>query len=147
LGKKIGEKCEHLDVICLEKGQLDLPKNIQVYSLGKELGASKIRMMYNFIKIAPRLARNSNGIFCHMNPIYTLAIAPFAKLYHKKILTWYVHKHVDLKLKLLEKVTDKIFTASKESFRLPSNKVEVVGHGIDIDLFSPSKEKPLIFKF
>src|SRR3989339_374793 len=43
--------------------------------------------------------------------------------------------------KLAEKLTDKIFTASKESFRLPSKKVEVTGHGIDLDKFKPAEIK------
>ena len=36
---------------------------------------------------------------------------------------------------------NKIFTASKESFRLPSEKVEVTGHGIDLDKFKIQKSK------
>ncbi len=38
-------------------------------------------------------------------------------------------------------MVDRIFTASKESFRLPSKKLIVVGHGIDIEKFTPGQKK------
>ena len=50
---------------------------------------------------------------------------------------WYTHKNVDLKLRIAEKFVDVILTASKESFRLASTKVHVMGHGIDVDFFIP----------
>jgi len=37
----------------------------------------------------------------------------------------------------MEKLADKILTASKESFRLPSKKVIITGHGINIEEFCP----------
>ena len=38
-----------------------------------------------------------------------------------------------------EKLVNKIYTASQESFLIKSRKVEVVGHGIDTDKFFPKK--------
>ena len=34
--KKIAAKCESVRVICLYKGEYDLPDNVKVFSLGKE---------------------------------------------------------------------------------------------------------------
>ena len=45
-----------------------------------------------------------------------------------------------VKLKLAEKLTHTVFTASQESFRLSSQKVIVTGHGIDTDLFKPTEK-------
>ena len=42
-----------------------------------------------------------------------------------------------MSLKMAEKLTCKIFTASTESFRLRSSKLFVTGHGIDVARFSP----------
>jgi glycosyltransferase involved in cell wall biosynthesis len=44
---------------------------------------------------------------------------------------------VTFPLRLAEKLSDKILTASKESFRLESEKVIVTNHGIDTKEFSP----------
>jgi glycosyltransferase involved in cell wall biosynthesis len=48
-----------------------------------------------------------------------------------------VHKSINLKLKIAEKLADKIFTASKESFQLKSKKIIITGHGIDVNKFKP----------
>ena len=48
---------------------------------------------------------------------------------------WYVHKQVDWKLRLAEKMVDRVFSASPESFRLKSKKLVLLGHGIDTALF------------
>ena len=72
-----------------------------------------------------------------MCPEYVLAAAPTNRIFRKKSVLWYTHREVSLKLRLAAKLVDKIFTASKESFRLPSKKVVIAGHGIDIEHFKP----------
>ncbi len=135
--KKIGEKAENLKVICLEKGDVSgLPQNIEIYSLDKEAGKFRFRRFLNFQKLALKLTPKVDGVFCHMNPEYTILIAPYAKLFRKKIITWYTHKKVTWRLRLVNLLADKILTASSESCRLKNRKkIEVVGHGIDINKF------------
>jgi len=82
-----------------------------------------------------------DGVFFHMCPEYVLGAHLLPKIFRKKTLLWYTHKSFNWKLKLAEKLTDKIFTASKESFRLPSKKVEVTGHGIDTEKFKVQSSK------
>lgn len=135
---KIGSNIDQLFVLCLEKGDVSgLPANIKIFSLGKEKNNSRLRRFLNFQLLALKLVSQADGIFCHMNPEYTIAIAPYAKIFRKKIVAWYTHGKVSLKIKLLEKLADAILTASKESFRLVSKKVIITGHGIDIDFFHP----------
>jgi glycosyltransferase involved in cell wall biosynthesis len=45
---------------------------------------------------------------------------------------------------LAEKLVDKIFTASPESFRLKSKKIVITGHGIDTEKFQNTKHKTQI---
>lgn len=132
-----------LFVICLGKGDIsDLPENVEIYSLGKEVGVSRFGRFIEFQKLAMKLVPQCFGIFCHMNPEYTINIWPYAKFYKKKIISWYTHKEVTWKVKLLEKAADIILTASGESFRVPSRKVIITGHGIDINLFKPIPKTP-----
>jgi glycosyltransferase involved in cell wall biosynthesis len=72
-----------------------------------------------------------------MNPEYVIAGSWWWKLTRKRIVFWYMHKSVTARLKLAEQLADVIVTASPESFRLPSKKLHVVGHGINTDLFRP----------
>ena len=76
-----------------------------------------------------------NGVFFHMCPEYVIGAGLWPKIFRKKSLLWYAHKSVNWKLRLAEKLVNKIFTPSKESFRLPSEKVEISGHGIDLVKF------------
>ena len=156
--KKLGQKVEQLKVICLEKGNLgSLSKNVKVFSLDKERYSShshfirRLVLYYNFQRLALKLLPQIDGVFCHQNPEYTICIAPLAKLFSRKIITWYTHKQVTWKLDLVNYLADKILTASEESCRLKNRrKIEVVGHGIDVEIFKPLSQisdfKPQTFK-
>ena len=138
--KKIAQNLTQLDVLCLEKGDITgLPENVKIYSLGKEKKNSRLKRFLKFQSLALKLVPKSDGVFCHMNPEYTIAIAPYAKLFRKKIISWYTHGTVSPKLKLMERLANQILTASRESFRLDSKKVIVTGHGIDTEFFHPPK--------
>src|SRR3989344_2088942 len=136
--KKLAEEVDQLFVVCLEKGEIgDLPGNVSIYSLGKEKGTNRLRRLIKFKFLALKLVPRVDGVFCHMNPEYTIIIAPFAKIFRKKIVSWYTHATVSWRLKLMEKLANVVLTASAYSFRLPSKKLKIVGHGIDVKRFSP----------
>ena len=130
--KKLGEKLENLYVITWQVSQRgDLPANIAIYSLPENKLAKIFTLQKKLSQILPKV----DGVFCHMNPEYTILAAPLAKLRGKKIISWYTHGAVTWRLRLLEKLATIILTASTESFRLSSKKVKVVGHGIDLEKF------------
>lgn len=136
--KKISQNLEKLIVLCLERGEtVGLPENVEIYSLGKESGVSRFQRVLKFQQLAIKLVPKIDGVFCHMNPEYTIAIWPYTKIFRKKIVSWYTHGTVTWKTRFLEKLANKILTASKESFRLSSKKLIITGHGIDIDFFKP----------
>ncbi|MFH1956614.1 MAG: glycosyltransferase family 4 protein [Patescibacteria group bacterium] len=133
--EKLAEKSEKVYVITSYLGEYNLPKNAEIFSLGKEKGLGKMRRYFLFYKFFLSNIKNSDGVFFHMCPEYVLAAGLAAKILGKKTLLWYAHKSINWRLRLAEKIVDKIFTASKESFRLKSQKVEITGHGIDIEKF------------
>lgn len=130
-----------LTVICQEVGNRG-EMAAEVYSLGKETGAGRFMQLKNFARLAGRLVPQADGIFCHQNPEYAIAVSPWAKLYGKKIVSWYTHRSVTWKTRVMLAVSAAVLTASKLSFRLPSPKVEAVGHGIDTGKFTPSQSPP-----
>jgi len=144
--EKLAEKAD-IFVIGNYVGKYDLPENVKVFSLGKERRVGRLVKIFKYqwflLKLLPRV----DGVFFHMCPEYVLGAHLLPKIFRKKTLLWYTHKSFNWKLKLAEKLTDKIFTASKESFRLPSKKVEVTGHGIDLDKFKPAETKKYGSKF
>jgi glycosyltransferase involved in cell wall biosynthesis len=133
---KFSEHFESIVVICLYKGECMLPSNVKVFSLGKENNISRLGYIINFYKYIWLERRNYDRVFIHMNQIYVLLGAMFWKLFGKEIFLWYTHKSVTISLRIATIFVSKIFSASKESFRIKTKKLQVIGHGIDIDLFS-----------
>lgn len=133
--EELSKHYEKVSVVCLGKGNFDLPKNVSVYSLGKESGKSRIKYLYNFYRLIFKLRNDYDTVFVHMNPEYVCLGGLVWKFFNKKIALWYTHREVDLKLRIAEMFSDIIFTASKESFRVKSQKLKVVGHGIDLNKF------------
>lgn len=138
---EFAKHCEQVTVIVLGVGDYDLPSNVHVFSLGKEHNASILRYVVNFYRLIWHERKNYDAVFVHMNPIYVVLGGLLWKALGKKIGLWYMHKNVDMKLLVAEKLSNIIFTGSRESFRLASNKVKVVGHGIDTEIFKPTKKE------
>jgi glycosyltransferase involved in cell wall biosynthesis len=132
---------DHVSVICLEKGQFNLPQNVQVYSLEKEKGRSRIKYIFNFYRYIFRLRNNYDTVFVHMNPEYIALGGVFWKIMGKKIALWYTHRESNFKLWLAEKLSDIIFTSSLYSFTLASKKIHIMGHGINTELFGSIARK------
>lgn len=140
--KKMASKAEHIYVICLKKGEYALPDNVTVWSLGKEKGVGHWKYIVNFYRYIWSYRRDYDHVFVHMNPEYVVLAGWLWRVWHKKIALWYMHKAVNLKLRIAEKLVNRIFTASAESFRLPSTKVQIVGHGIDLSEFDLAYTPP-----
>ena len=142
---EFAKHCDQVTVICLYKGEYDLPANVKVLSLGKEKFSNcyiaKLLYCLKFYKHIWQERNNYDSVFVHMNQIYVVLGGLFWRVWRKKISLWYTHKKVSLSLRIAEKFVDNIFTASKESFRLESKKVKVMGHGIDTEIFKPLENK------
>ena len=135
--EEFSKYCEQVTVICLEKGEHNLPGNVEVYSLGKEKGHPRLRELFTFYSLLFNLRHRYDAVFVHMNPIYVILGGFLWRLFGKRISLWYTHGDVDLKLRIATLLTHIVFTASPESFRLKTSKLRIVGHGIDTNLFKP----------
>jgi len=137
---KLAGKIEKIYVICLEEGRHNLPKNVKIFSLGKEKGFSKIHILWNFYRYLFKIIRHTDVIFAHMCPIYIIACAPLAKIFKKKMILWCAHIKIGLKGKIAEKLVSKVLTVSKDSFTYKSKKIITTGHGINTSFFVPAKK-------
>jgi len=70
--KEFAGRVEKLTVICLQKGEYDLPENVKVLSLGKERGVSKLGYVLNLYKYIWVLRAQYGHVFVHMNQEYVL---------------------------------------------------------------------------
>jgi len=131
--QEFAKYCEKVTVICLREGTHALPDNVEVIALG----TTRTGRAIGLLRVCIARRHTYDSVFVHMNPEYIVVAGILWRLMHKKITLWYVHKSVNLKLRAAVSFAHNVFTASSESFRLRSNKVRVMGHGIDTEFFSP----------
>ncbi|KKS14407.1 MAG: hypothetical protein A3I32_02540 [Candidatus Yanofskybacteria bacterium RIFCSPLOWO2_02_FULL_45_10] len=126
---------ERVTVGCLQKGEFSLSSNVSVVSFGKGAGLSKWRQLVNFYKLIIGRQHEYQSVFVHMNPIWVILGGWWWRIKGKKISLWYAHGTVSWKLRLAEKFAHVIFTSTSKGCRIKSNKLQIVGQGIDTDYF------------
>ncbi len=130
---------ERIEVIALRVGKYDLPGNVRVHSLGKENKPPRFarRLLYilRFKRLVWKLRHDYDAVFVHMNPEYLALAGWWWRITRKRVVLWYAHRAVTLKLRVAARFADVIATTSASSFNLNSHKVHVLGHGIDTAFF------------
>lgn len=149
---EFAKHCESVTVICLYMGEHDLPSNVKVLSLGKERITRlkdykierlnvKISYLFKFYKYIWQERKSYDAVFVHMNQIYIILGALVWKFLNKGTGLWYAHGKVSNSLVVAEKMTDIIFTSTPGGFRMKSQKLHIVGQGIDSNKFRVESEK------
>ena len=118
-------------------GRVNLPRNVELHSFGKERGFSRVRRIWEFLALFSRQYAKADAVFFHMIPEFVIAASPLLISRKRPTGLWYVHKSKTMRLRLAELFVTYIFSASSMSFRYPSKKVIYTGHAIDTDLFRP----------
>lgn len=127
---------EHIHVVCLEEGEHSLPSHVHVHSLGKEQKRSRTQYLFRFYHYIWKYRKEYSHVFVHMNQIYVLLGGLVWRLLGKRIALWYAHGSVSLSLRIAEKITHTVFSSSRKGFRIKSDKLKIVGQGIDTEHFS-----------
>jgi len=127
--EELAARFEAIEVVTLSSGRQALPLNVSVFS-----PRSRWKFLRNisFLWLLARSIPRACGIFFHMCPEYAIAAAPLTIPFGKKTLLWYTHRSVTWRLRLAARLVGRVFTASPESCRIRSSKVEATGHGIPI---------------
>ncbi|HUP74743.1 MAG TPA: glycosyltransferase family 4 protein [Acidimicrobiales bacterium] len=136
----LAKRSEAVDVVTMRAGRLAVASNVDVYSVGKEKGYGEARRALEFYRTLIRLTRTEHydACFAHMMPLFAVMAAPVLKAYRVPITLWYSHKATGRMLQTAERLVDHVVTSTAEGFRLPSKKVQLIGQGIDTDLFAPA---------
>ncbi len=121
-------------VLCLEA--TDATYDFDVYSLGKEKGASKFSQILTFCKRVATL--RYDRAFIHMTPVWGAVGAPIWLMKQTPVYLWYTHYKMQFGLKMLGLYGKRFFCATPQS--MPqfdgSPKKVVVGHGIDLNVWT-----------
>jgi glycosyltransferase involved in cell wall biosynthesis len=139
--EEFAKKYGTVTVVCLEKGEYELPKNVKVLSLGKESQVeshkSKVKYIWNFYKYIWQERKKYDLVFVHMNQEYVLLGSLLWKVLGKKITMWRNHNMGNLFTDIACYFCNKIFYTSKLSYTAKFKKTVIMPVGIDTDLFVP----------
>ncbi len=146
---EFAKHCESIIVICLQKGECDLPENVKVLSLGKEKliysHYSNLRYLhiirrfalylYRFYKYIWQERKNYDKVFVHMNKEYVVLGGLFWRLWGKKIVLWYNHTVGNWMTRLAMALSHRVFYVSPFAFTAKSKKSIQMPAGINTEIF------------
>ncbi|MEK7493659.1 MAG: glycosyltransferase, partial [Patescibacteria group bacterium] len=138
--EEFAKNVEKLTVVCLGVGEYDLPQNVQVFSLGKKIGASKLKYIWNFYKYIFKLRNEYDAVFVHMNKEYVILGGLFWKLWNKRVALWYNHPFGDFMAKVSVFLSNNVFYTSPQAFTSKYKKSKQMSAGIDTNLFKKNEE-------
>ena len=141
---QLSEYYVEIDVVTLNKGATHmLNDNINVYSNNS---INKITKFIEIRKTIKNLLKNNEYKFClsHMTTSLTLVSSTIFKFNNLQSILWYTHKGPTTFIKKIvlylgALFSDRIITASENSFPLRFKKVTSIGHAINYEDFYRSR--------
>ena len=151
--RDLARRCESIDVITMYQGELDLPDNVRVFSAGRERGLNRTARLANFYRHLLRLltTEHYDACFAHMMPLFAGLAGPLLTARGIPTVLWYAHRQKSTQLRLGLMMSRRVVSADSTSFPYATDKLRVIGHGIDADFYAPgdpvnlsSPRRPLI---
>ncbi len=135
---------DRIDVITMRAGRLAVAPNVYVWSVGKEKGYSEPRRFAEFYRILARLRRERpySACFAHMMPLFAVMGAPLLR--GIPIILWYAHRQPHFILRLATYVSHRVVTSVAPSYPIKTDKLRVIGQGIDTDFFAPAVDNDAV---
>jgi hypothetical protein len=133
--EEFAKRTEKTTVICLEKGDFVLPKNINIFSLGKEQIKSRWNYLKNFFKLIFKIRKDYDTVFVHMNQEYIILGFLFWKIFRKKIFLWRNHPYGNFITRIAVKMSDVVFATSNQAYVSKFDKTKIMPVGVDKRIF------------
>ena len=132
---EFARRFERIEVICLREGKHSLPENVQVHSLGKEQGVSRLTYLLRLMRYAWQLRRGYDAVFVHMNQEYVLLLGWLWKSLRKRIYLWRNHYEGGVITDIAAQFATKVFCTSRFSYTAKYTKTTLMPIGVDTDTF------------
>lgn len=134
----------HVTVITMYRGTLAVADNVEVLSAGLERGWSKPRRVLAFYRqlLSVLGRRRFDCCFAHMMPLFLLLAGPLLKLRRIPAILWYAHNHKSAVLAPALAFAQRALASTATAFPISTDKLRVVGQGIDTNRFRPAARPP-----
>jgi len=123
-------------VVCLQKGDYDLPGNVAVLSLGKEKWKNTLKYVFLLFYFSVRYYNRYDAVLVHMNQEYVLAAGWLWKLMGKRIYMWRNHYAGSTLTDFSSLFCTKIFCTSRYSYTAKFKKTKFMPVGVDTAFFN-----------
>ncbi len=158
--EKLSKHFDRIIVICLQKGSYQLPANVEIISLGKELRIkdstfakatadkqglrifSSISYLLNFYRTIFKRKDDYDAVFVHMNSIYVLLGGWLWHQWRKKVVLWYNHKISTFSTRIAFRISDVLLYTSPFAASAKYKKSMIMPAGIDTELFKRNNSIP-----
>lgn len=128
-----------ITVMCLQKGEYELPGNVAVISLGKEKWQSRAKYIFLLFYFSIRYYNRYDAVLIHMNQEYALVAGWLWKLLGKPIYMWRNHWAGSLLTDIAALFCRKIFCTSHYSYTAKYDKTVFMPVGVDTEFFRPDQ--------
>jgi glycosyltransferase involved in cell wall biosynthesis len=139
--RELAARVEHIDVITMLAGDIAVPDNVSVHSVGKERGYSEPRRAIEFYRhlFSILCTERIDGCFSHMMPVFSVLAGPVLRAVGIPLVTWYAHPSLTPTLKVAHFFSNRMVASLPNAYPYRRNKLAVIGQGIDTAMFAPSK--------
>jgi glycosyltransferase involved in cell wall biosynthesis len=143
---QLAERCEKVVVLTEHVGRHQLPANVELHTVPR-LFTTPLRMLgAKWLMNVPVwrwcLRHRFDAVFIHMNAEWAYRLAPVWRRFDLPVVMWYAHGTVTGRLHRAHAHVTRVVTSSPEGFRIASDKVRIIGQGIDTRLFAPPAHPP-----
>lgn len=140
----LARHADAIDILTMRVGRIAVADNVRVYSVGREKGYGRLRRLFTFYVILLRLLLIHRYVACfaHMMPLFALLAGPLLWLRGVPSVLWYTHRQDSRLLRWATRFVWRVVSADASSFPFYTPKLRPIGHGIDVDFFSPSADEP-----
>ncbi len=135
--EELAKHTKHIEVLCAHEGYHTLPEHVHVRSLGREKNAKFIKRTRRLLWHLFVMLFKGDTVLIHGNLTYPIIMGPLWRLMRKRVGVWYEDGDVSTKLAIAQPFLTHIFTPTSEALHMGGDKKQVVGHGIDVEMFRP----------
>jgi glycosyltransferase involved in cell wall biosynthesis len=133
-------QCEQVVVFTDKLGDYTPRDNMVVHEFRKKKRIAFLLANWDVLKAVRQYKLNC--VFIHMAHTWAYKLAPVFKFFRLPVVMWYAHGSVPKSLKWADACITYAVTSTPSGYQLPSKKLNIIGQGIDTDLFKPPVFSP-----